>query len=154
MCAATLPEAFREVGDALASTTAGAPAVALRSCPVYCVPEVPSRHRRTRVAANPDHARLRAWFRRDASPQRLLKRCEHRQRLLANTVGRFPSTALAKLTTKEVASLVSLVLYLFSENAEIRESGGDRLPAYQGPKKTKNGLPAGCLRRADKRIKT
>jgi hypothetical protein len=50
--------------------------------------------------------------------------------LLANTVGRFRSTALAKLTTKDVPSLVSLVLYLFSENAEIRESGGgDRLRA-------------------------
>jgi hypothetical protein len=42
---------------------------------------------------------------------------------------------------KEVPSLVSLVLYLCSENAEIRESGGGhRLPAYPQPKKTKKGL--------------
>jgi hypothetical protein len=36
--------------------------------------------------------------------------------------------------------LVSLVLYLCSENAEIRPGGGgDRLPAYPEPKKTKKG---------------
>jgi hypothetical protein len=41
----------------------------------------------------------------------------------------------------EVPALVSLVLYLCSENAEIRESGGsDRRPAYAVLKKTKKGL--------------
>ena len=40
-----------------------------------------------------------------------------------------------------VPALVSLVLYLCSENAEIRESGdGDRLPACPEPKKTKKAL--------------
>ncbi len=42
---------------------------------------------------------------------------------------------------KEVPSLVSLVLYLCSENAEIRQSGGgDRRPAYPQPEKKKKGL--------------
>jgi hypothetical protein len=42
---------------------------------------------------------------------------------------------------KDVPSLVSLVLYLCSENAEIRESGGGhRRPAHPEPKKTKKGL--------------
>jgi hypothetical protein len=45
------------------------------------------------------------------------------------------------MAMKEVPALVSLVLYLCSENAEIRESGGDdRLPANPEPKKTKKGL--------------
>jgi hypothetical protein len=44
---------------------------------------------------------------------------------------------------KEVPSLVSLVLYLCSENAEIRQSGGgDRRPGYPKPEKTKKGLRA------------
>ncbi len=45
------------------------------------------------------------------------------------------------MAMKDVPALVSLVLYLCSENAEIRESGGGhRLPAYPEPKKTKKGL--------------
>jgi len=45
------------------------------------------------------------------------------------------------MVMKTVPALVSLVLYLCSENAEIKESGGgDRLPAYPEPKKTKKGL--------------
>ena len=52
---------------------------------------------------------------------------------------------------KVVPSLVSLVLYLCSENAEIRESGGgDRLPAYPEPKKTKKDCV--CFRRIVRRI--
>ena len=45
------------------------------------------------------------------------------------------------IAMRDMPSLVSLVLYLCSENAEIRESGGGaRLPAYAEPKKTKKGL--------------
>jgi hypothetical protein len=58
--------------------------------------------------------------------------------------GNFLATRLTgqerAIEMKEVPSLVSLVLYLCSENAEIRESGGNRLPAYPKPKKTKTGL--------------
>ena len=52
-----------------------------------------------------------------------------------------PMTEQERATAmNEVPSLVSLVLYLCSQNAEIRESGGgDRLPAYPEPKKTKKG---------------
>ncbi len=42
---------------------------------------------------------------------------------------------------RDVPSLVSLVLYLCSTNAEIRASGGgDRVPSYPEPEKTKKGL--------------
>ena len=42
---------------------------------------------------------------------------------------------------KEVPTLVSLVPYLCSESAEIRESGGgERLPGYAEPKKSKKPL--------------
>jgi hypothetical protein len=45
------------------------------------------------------------------------------------------------MAVKDVPSLESPALYLGLENSEIRETyGGDRLPAYPEPKKTKQGL--------------
>jgi hypothetical protein len=45
------------------------------------------------------------------------------------------------MAMQTVPSIVSLVLYLCSENAEIRNGGGDqRVPGYPKPKKTKKGL--------------
>jgi hypothetical protein len=44
------------------------------------------------------------------------------------------------MAMKEVPSLISLVLYLCSENAEINESGGSRFPTYPEARKTKKGV--------------
>jgi hypothetical protein len=56
-------------------------------------------------------------------------------------IGDWPSWCFPPIeVARKVPSLVSLVLYLCSVDAEIRPSGGgDRRPAYPEPKQTKKG---------------
>jgi hypothetical protein len=72
------------------------------------------------------------------SVERMLKEAERQDLRHGIRIDRSPSTAA--LIAGEIAPLVSLVLYLCAQNAEIRDAGGTaRRPGRPAPKRVKGG---------------